>query len=1260
MLKRYLLPALLVAAPWLAQAQTTPSGAVGIGTTAPAASALLDLTSTSKGLLAPRMSKAQRDAISSPATGLTVYNTTTNKLNTWNGTSWTETLTTTEQPFQAQANYTFTGNAQTYTVPAGVRSVQVDLVGARGGDSGSQGGGAGGRVQATLTVTPGETLTLYVGGPGGSIGFSGYGSSAGGYNGGGAGYPGAGGGGGGGSDIRRGTALADRLVAAGGGGGASSDPYYGMGGSGGYGVSGGGSAGGGGSSTYPRINGPGYGAETSAGGNYLTRGSGGVGDPSGGNGGLGQGGDGAGTSSTSPYRGGGGGGGGYHGGGGGTVVSSSNSSTGGGGGGGGGSSYAVFTGASNVTYTSLISYSAAYITITATAQYAAPALDGTNFVNVPGTWQANGDNVYRAGGNVGIGTSTPGAGLHVSTAEKPSVSGAGGVYVSGGASGNPNLELRNNGGVGYIDFAHDLSSDYTSRILSSGTGLSFLTGSTSAPRLVISPTGTLTLSSLAGTGTRMLLTDANGLLSTQALPSGDNLGNHTATQNLNLGTNLLTGGGGTGLGISSTGTVGIGGAATVGTTLGVGGTATIGGAATVGGAATIGGTVGIGTTTPAASAMLDVTSTTSGFLPPRLTLMQRDAIASPAAGLTVYNTSTNKLNTWSGTSWTETLTTTEQPVQYPAQTFSGAGQYTYTVPANIRSLTVTANGAAGAYVQRIHPPNALGGAGSQVQATLVVTPGEVLTVMVGGRGAPLRGGFNGGGSGMNNTSGYFYAGGGGGASDVRRGAATLADRLLVAAGGGGGGGSGNGGNGGAPNGDAGTDTSFNTGGKGATQSSGGNQGGTLGQGGDGVGGSRSLNGSGGGGGGYYGGGGSFGYGGGGGGSSWVAPTGSSNITMTAGSNGGEGSVTIVPATVAYAAPVLDGTNFINVPGTWSVNGTSYYYNNGTVGIGTSTPNQPLTVQAGAASNSPLLGFYSQAGTDKFNFSLAGGGLNLSESNVAGGRLFVQSGTGSVGIGTTTPSQKLDVMGNANVSGSAVVAGTLGIGTTAPAGGLHITSGNGGPGTGTGTAGVVMGGAATLPPYLELRGSGTSGNPTTPYIDFAETSDQDYATRLISMGGTLNVNGSNALLLKVNGSVQATNVTYTSDARFKTHVRPLAGALSSVLALRGVRYEWNALGVQHGGTAGASQVGVLAQEVEKIYPELVSTDKEGYKAVNYAQLTPVLIEALKELAAQNEALKAELQTVKAQATTDKAQASAATDAFEARLRRLEAGAGQAQR
>ena len=108
----------------------------------------------------------------------------------------------------------------------------------------------------------------------------------------------------------------------------------------------------------------------------------------------------------------------------------------------------------------------------------------------------------------------------------------------------------------------------------------------------------------------------------------------------------------------------------------------------------------------------------------------------------------------------------------------------------------------------------------------------------------------------------------------------------------------------------------------------------------------------------------------------------------------------------------------------------------------------------------------------------------------------------------------------------------------------------------------------------------------------------------------------------NGAVTGVGTFNSSDRRLKQDVRSLAGALASVLALRGVRYEWNALGVQRGGTAGAGQVGVIAQELEKIYPELVSTGPDGYKAVNYAQLTPVLIEALKEQQQQIEALKAQ--------------------------------------
>ena len=63
------------------------------------------------------------------------------------------------------------------------------------------------------------------------------------------------------------------------------------------------------------------------------------------------------------------------------------------------------------------------------------------------------------------------------------------------------------------------------------------------------------------------------------------------------------------------------------------------------------GTVGFGTSTPSEKALLDLTSTTKGFLPPRMTTGQRDAITSVPAGLTIYNTTTNKLNFYNGSAW---------------------------------------------------------------------------------------------------------------------------------------------------------------------------------------------------------------------------------------------------------------------------------------------------------------------------------------------------------------------------------------------------------------------------------------------------------------------------------------------------------------------------------------------------------------------------------------------------------------------------------
>ncbi len=222
-------------------------------------------------------------------------------------------------------NHTFnyTGSPQTWTVPADVTQIQVDMYGAQGG--GIYGNpGLGGRVQTTLNVTPGEVLNLYVGGQNSS--------AQGGWNGGGSATRGCysvrGQGGGGASDIRSGgTALNNRIVVAGGGGGAGYDCS-----SGNHGGDGGGLTGLSGSrcSSYGDCY-SGKGGSQTAGGQRGTCGADGF------DGTLGVGGD----SYDCGYSGGGGGG--YYGGGGGSSSY--------GGGGGGGSSYADANRTSNTTHT---------------------------------------------------------------------------------------------------------------------------------------------------------------------------------------------------------------------------------------------------------------------------------------------------------------------------------------------------------------------------------------------------------------------------------------------------------------------------------------------------------------------------------------------------------------------------------------------------------------------------------------------------------------------------------------------------------------------------------------------------------------------------------------------------------------------------------------------------------------------------------------------------------------------------------------------
>jgi len=111
---------------------------------------------------------------------------------------------------------------------------------------------------------------------------------------------------------------------------------------------------------------------------------------------------------------------------------------------------------------------------------------------------------------------------------------------------------------------------------------------------------------------------------------------------------------------------------------------------------------------------------------------------------------------------------------------------------------------------------------------------------------------------------------------------------------------------------------------------------------------------------------------------------------------------------------------------------------------------------------------------------------------------------------------------------------------------------------------------------------------------------------LDIGGSLTVNG--------------TPVELTSDIKLKTNIKPLENSLEKVLNLRGVEYDR----VDY----ERHQIGMIAQEVEQVIPDLVHENSEGTKVLEYTHLTAVLVEAVKEQQKQIETLKetvAELST-----------------------------------
>lgn len=94
-------------------------------------------------------------------------------------------------------------------------------------------------------------------------------------------------------------------------------------------------------------------------------------------------------------------------------------------------------------------------------------------------------------------------------------------------------------------------------------------------------------------------------------------------------------------------------------------------------------------------------------------------------------------------------------------------------------------------------------------------------------------------------------------------------------------------------------------------------------------------------------------------------------------------------------------------------------------------------------------------------------------------------------------------------------------------------------------------------------------------------------------------------LDINGAMRANAYYYNSDIRYKSDIAPLDNALVKLSKLNGYSY-YNKLSEQN-------DIGVIAQEVEQVFPELVQTDREWYKTVSYGNLVAPIISAINELA-----------------------------------------------
>jgi len=243
--------------------------------------------------------------------------------------------------------------------------------------------------------------------------------------------------------------------------------------------------------------------------------------------------------------------------------------------------------------------------------------------------------------------------------------------------------------------------------------------------------------------------------------------------------------------------------------------------------------------------------------------------------------------------------------------------------------------------------------------------------------------------------------------------------------------------------------------------------------------------------------------------------------------------------------------------------------------------------------------------------------------------------------TTIPTNAVLTSGNQTVAGiktfssDLIASSDIGIGVTNPISQLHIKK------------------TTSLGPIIQLEnaynGSGADtlirfGDSTENYSYSVGSDDSANSFRISYNGSSYNgaVPGTNDFLifstsgnaeipngdLKVTlGSIAVGNISNsatdgridasndvvafsTSDIRLKNNIKTIDKALDKVNSIQGIEFDWIEKEKVHGNSG--HDIGVIAQEIEKVLPDVVTTRDNGYKAVKYEKIVPLLIEAIKEL------------------------------------------------